>query len=125
MNSKRASNASFTMSAAESSAWPAASTAAAAGGADSISSPGLETSKEIYTYKAPWDVYALAVSNRPGSKYEHRYAIGSYVEEYNNKVQVCILSWRFVGVCLLKRLHGTQAKCTDCATQGWQSRGRI
>jgi hypothetical protein len=48
----------------------------------------LETMKEIYTYQAPWDVYALAVSKRSGSRYEHRYAVGSYVEEYNNKVQV-------------------------------------
>ena len=87
------------MASADSSAWASAAGAASGTGPETIGSPGLETSKEIYTYQAPWDVYALAVSNRPGSKYEHRYAVGSYVEEYNNKVQVCALyGWRFVGV---------------------------
>ena len=77
------------MASSETPAWPAGTGGSAAAAPEAgAASPGLETSKEIYTYKAPWDVYALAVSNRPGSKYEHRYAIGSYVEEYNNKVQV-------------------------------------
>ncbi len=99
------------MASSESSAWPtsAGSGAAAAAGPEAgAASPGLETSKEIYTYKAPWDVYALAVSNRPGSKYEHRYAIGSYVEEYNNKVQVCMgLAFRWRLSCQQPRMQST------------------
>lgn len=41
-----------------------------------------------YLYKAPWPLYALSWSKRIGSDAEYRLAIGSYVEEYRNKVQV-------------------------------------
>uniref|UniRef100_A0A7S1G5Y6 Uncharacterized protein n=1 Tax=Bicosoecida sp. CB-2014 TaxID=1486930 RepID=A0A7S1G5Y6_9STRA len=44
--------------------------------------------KEIYTYVAPWPVYGLSVSVREGAKYAFRYAMGSFIEEYCNKVQV-------------------------------------
>lgn len=42
--------------------------------------------KEIYTYSAPWPVYGLGWSLRPSS---FRFAVGSFIEEYRNKVQVC------------------------------------
>lgn len=42
--------------------------------------------KEIYTFKAPWTVFSLAWSHRQDSQF--RLAIGSYVEQYSNAVQV-------------------------------------
>ena len=42
--------------------------------------------KEIYKYEAPWNVYAMNWSVRPDKKF--RLAVGSFIEEYNNKVQV-------------------------------------
>lgn len=44
--------------------------------------------KEIYTYEAPWPVYGLGGSQRPGKENEFRFAVGSFVEEYTNKVQI-------------------------------------
>ena len=43
--------------------------------------------REIYTYVAPWPVYSLASSNRAGP-HAFRLAVGSFIEEYSNKVQV-------------------------------------
>jgi hypothetical protein len=40
--------------------------------------------KEIYTYDAPWVVYAANWSVRATHRF--RLAIGSFIEEYNNKV---------------------------------------
>ncbi|XP_076471078.1 DDB1- and CUL4-associated factor 7-like [Babylonia areolata] len=45
--------------------------------------------KEIYTYKAPWTLYSLNWSNRPDKLF--RLALGSFIEEYNNKVQIVSL----------------------------------
>ncbi|CAM9713998.1 unnamed protein product [Hapterophycus canaliculatus] len=44
--------------------------------------------KEIYTYEAPWQIYAMGWCQRsdPGDRY--RLAVGSFTEEYNNKVQI-------------------------------------
>jgi len=42
--------------------------------------------KEIYTYEAPWTIYAMNWSVRPDRKF--RLAVGSFVEEYTNKIQV-------------------------------------
>merc|ERR1711970_1460487 len=42
--------------------------------------------KEIYKYEAPWNVYAMNWSMRPDKRF--RLAVGSFVEEYNNKVQI-------------------------------------
>jgi hypothetical protein len=39
---------------------------------------------EIYTYKAPWPLYSMAWNVRPGHPF--RLAVGSFVEEYTNKV---------------------------------------
>mmetsp|Transcript_1215 Transcript_1215/g.2832 ORF Transcript_1215/g.2832 Transcript_1215/m.2832 type:complete len:384 (+) Transcript_1215:232-1383(+) len=44
--------------------------------------------KEIYTYKAPWTVFSLAWSHRLEPNSQFRLAIGSYIEQYNNTVQV-------------------------------------
>lgn len=40
--------------------------------------------KEIYRYEAPWMVYAMNWSMRPDKRF--RLALGSFMEEYNNKV---------------------------------------
>ena len=40
--------------------------------------------KEIYKYEAPWTVYSMNWSVRPDKRF--RLALGSFVEEYNNKV---------------------------------------
>ena len=42
--------------------------------------------KEIYKYEAPWTIYGTSWSVRHDKKF--RLAIGSFIEEYNNKVQV-------------------------------------
>jgi WD repeat-containing protein 68 len=47
--------------------------------------------KEIYRYEAPWMVYAMNWSMRPDKRF--RLALGSFVEEYNNKV--CQISKKF------------------------------
>lgn len=47
-------------------------------------------SKEIYKYAAPWPVYAMNWSYRPDHRF--RLAIGSFVEEYSNKIQIVSLS---------------------------------
>ena len=44
--------------------------------------------KEIYKYEAPWMVYAMNWSIRPDKRF--RLALGSFVEEYNNKVKIII-----------------------------------
>ena len=47
--------------------------------------------KEIYKYEAPWTVYSMNWSIRPDKRF--RLALGSFVEEYNNKVynlKICL-----------------------------------
>jgi len=45
-----------------------------------------DAKKEIYTYEAPWLIYGMNWSIRGDKKF--RLALGSFVEEYNNKVQI-------------------------------------
>ncbi|GAX29526.1 WD repeat-containing protein 68 [Fistulifera solaris] len=49
---------------------------------------GSAPRKEIYTYTAPWTVYSLAWSRRQDIRSQFRLAIGSYVEQYSNGVQI-------------------------------------
>uniref|UniRef100_A0A7S2RUB0 Uncharacterized protein n=1 Tax=Mucochytrium quahogii TaxID=96639 RepID=A0A7S2RUB0_9STRA len=44
--------------------------------------------KEIYTYQAPWQVYGMGWSERLDDHYKFRFAIGSFREEYTNKVSI-------------------------------------
>ncbi len=44
--------------------------------------------KEIYTYEASWNIYSVGCSQKAGPEYEFRFAVGSFIEEYCNKVQV-------------------------------------
>ena len=48
------------------------------------SAPPPGKRKEIYKYEAPWTVYSMNWSIRSDKKF--RLALGSFVEEYNNKV---------------------------------------
>eukprot|EP00740_Mantoniella_antarctica_P025077 CAMPEP_0198686210 /NCGR_PEP_ID=MMETSP1468-20131203/14617_1 /TAXON_ID=1461545 /ORGANISM="Mantoniella sp, Strain CCMP1436" /LENGTH=209 /DNA_ID=CAMNT_0044432175 /DNA_START=321 /DNA_END=951 /DNA_ORIENTATION=+ len=52
--------------------------------------PGVgEKRAEIYTYEAPWLIYAVNWSVRADKPF--RLAIGSFVEEYSNKVEIITL----------------------------------
>ncbi|VDM02978.1 unnamed protein product [Schistocephalus solidus] len=62
---------------------------ASSGGQQVSSSGGQGRNKEIYKYDAPWNIYALNWSLRPDKRF--RLAIGSLIEEYNNKIQVITL----------------------------------
>ena len=42
--------------------------------------------KEIYTYQVPWTAYCLAWCRRQDDKF--KMAVGSYKEEYSNKIQI-------------------------------------
>uniref|UniRef100_A0A7S3PIY0 Uncharacterized protein n=1 Tax=Aplanochytrium stocchinoi TaxID=215587 RepID=A0A7S3PIY0_9STRA len=44
--------------------------------------------KEIYTYEAPWPVYGLCWSERLDDRFQFRLAVGSFIEQYKNKVQI-------------------------------------
>lgn len=44
--------------------------------------------REIYSYAAHWPIYGLAASNKAGPEFSFRYAVGSFIEEYCNKVEV-------------------------------------
>ncbi len=46
----------------------------------------IQPQKDIYTYIAPWTIYGMAWSERRDQPY--RLAIGSFIEEYNNKVSI-------------------------------------
>ena len=47
--------------------------------------PGESKKKEIYKYLAPWTVYGMNWSVRPDKRF--RLAIGSFIEDYKNKVR--------------------------------------
>ena len=58
--------------------------------------PGEVKKKEIYKYLAPWTVYGMNWSVRPDKRF--RLAIGSFIEDYKNKVWawwlcVCVVQW--------------------------------
>ena len=47
--------------------------------------------REIYRYQAPWALYAMGWSQSPRQENSFRLALGSFIEEYSNKVQVVVL----------------------------------
>uniref|UniRef100_A0A1I8H8H1 DDB1- and CUL4-associated factor 7 n=2 Tax=Macrostomum lignano TaxID=282301 RepID=A0A1I8H8H1_9PLAT len=62
--------------------------------------------KEIYKYEAPWPVYSMNWSARPDKGF--RLALGSFVEEYNNKVQiVCMEDDRLTPKCVFDHPYPT------------------
>lgn len=56
------------------------------GGSGGGQSVGQTKRKEIYKYEAPWTVYSMNWSVRPDKRF--RLALGSFIEEYNNKVKL-------------------------------------
>lgn len=56
------------------------------GGSGGGQSGGQTKRKEIYKYEAPWTVYSMNWSVRPDKRF--RLALGSFIEEYNNKVKL-------------------------------------
>lgn len=44
----------------------------------------------IHKYEAPWEIYGMHWSVKPDTKF--RLALGSYMLEYNNKVQIISLA---------------------------------
>jgi len=63
-----------------------AGVAAAPATSAAASSSSVGDKKEIYTYEAPWLIYGMNWSVRPDQRF--RVALGSFVEDYNNKVEV-------------------------------------
>lgn len=61
------------------------------GGTTSGGGGGGGARKEIYTYEAPWQIYAMGWCQRSDPADRYRLAVGSFTEEYNNKVQVSSL----------------------------------
>lgn len=49
---------------------------------------GSSVRKEIYTYEAPWSIYAMGWCQKLDPEARYRLAVGSFTEEYNNKIQV-------------------------------------
>lgn len=64
--------------------------------------------KEIYKYEAPWTVYAMNWSVRPDKRF--RLALGSFVEEYNNKVGCTAFAGSGVVSPLVSHLTGFLAE---------------
>ena len=48
----------------------------------------VQLKREIYTYHAPWNTYAIAWSNRKENHKSFRLAVGSFKLEYTNVVNV-------------------------------------
>lgn len=44
--------------------------------------------KEIYTFEAGWTIYAMSWSHRANQKDKFTMALGSYIEEYVNEIQI-------------------------------------
>ncbi|KAG0349765.1 ddb1 and cul4 associated factor 7 [Podila minutissima] len=55
------------------------------------------TRKEILNYSAPWPVYGLDWSNQPTEREALRLAVGSFIEDGSNKIQVITLP-EFAGI---------------------------
>ncbi|KAF8413412.1 hypothetical protein HHK36_001394 [Tetracentron sinense] len=45
-------------------------------------------SESFFTYDSPYPLYAMAFSSSPDRTTHHRIAVGSFIEEYNNKVDI-------------------------------------
>ncbi|CDW52031.1 DDB1 and CUL4 associated factor 7 [Trichuris trichiura] len=51
---------------------------------EEMAQPLAQKRKEVYRYESPWNLYAMNWSIRPDQKF--RIAVGSFIEEYSNKV---------------------------------------
>lgn len=66
---------------------PTPSSSSSSGSGAAAPGPSLpqQRHREVYTFKAPWPIYSLHWSQRPG---QFRLGIGSCIEELANKIQV-------------------------------------
>ena len=78
--------------------------------------------KEIYKYDAPWTLFSMNWSIRPDKRF--RLALGSFVEEYNNKVSNLWLAessaWRLLAHVVIYSwcvLHSCQFSCVTRDSQ--------
>ncbi len=55
----------------------------------SMQAAAAPKNKEIYRYDAPWNIFSMNWSMRPDKLF--RLAIGSFIEEYDNKIQIVSL----------------------------------
>ncbi|KAF9987508.1 ddb1 and cul4 associated factor 7 [Modicella reniformis] len=60
-------------------------------------SSSRQVRKEILSYSAPWPVYGLDWSNQPTEREALRLAVGSFIEDGSNKIQVITLQ-EFAGI---------------------------
>lgn len=49
---------------------------------------GTEKKKDIYTYRAPWTAYTMSWCSKPGPENLFKIAVGSYKEEYSNRMSI-------------------------------------
>lgn len=61
---------------------------------------GFVAKKEIYTYRAPWMIYAMNWSVRPDKKF--RIAVGSFIQDHTNKIQIVQLNEKDGGTFSVK-----------------------
>lgn len=61
--------------------------------------------KEIYTYEAPWQIYAMGWCQKSDPTDRYRLAVGSFTEEYNNKVQVSQFQFNRIMSCTCSTLN--------------------
>eukprot|EP00605_Chrysophyceae_sp_TOSAG23-4_P000721 GSChrysophyteH1.ASY1.ANO1.805.1 assembled CDS len=47
-----------------------------------------EKKKDIYTYRAPWTAYTMSWCSKPGPENLFKIAVGSYKEEYSNRMSI-------------------------------------
>jgi hypothetical protein len=59
-----------------------------------------QTKRELYTYESKTPLYALAASQRAGTDFNFRFAVGSFIEEYNNRVEVRTRVTRHTRACV-------------------------
>lgn len=78
---------------------------------DSESTETRSPKQEIYTYECPWTCYALAWSNNKSEPY--RLAVGSFIEEYSNKVQVRYAPLRETKSSMTYRVHDTRTQIVE------------
>ena len=74
--------------------------------------PGEAKKKEIYKYLAPWTVYGMNWSVRPDKRF--RLAIGSFIEDYKNKVALSLCVCVCVCVCVCAEEVGSEQLGITC-----------
>ncbi|TPX63679.1 hypothetical protein SpCBS45565_g06451 [Spizellomyces sp. 'palustris'] len=77
----------------------------------------MASQKELYSYNAPWSVYGLHWSQRPGT---FRLGLGSFIEDQGNKVQIIELYDRDADFILVDEVDH-QYPCTKLLWQPYKA----